>query len=79
MSQLWLVEEARTALQNAGFKVFSPYHDVGIDDADEVVPKDIQGIEDADVMLALCDGLDAGTLFEIGYAVKKGLPSRCFW
>ena len=78
MSQLWLVEEARMALQNAGFKVFSPYHDVGIGDADEVVPKDIQGIEDADMMFALCDGLDAGTLFEIGYAVKKGLPVVAF-
>jgi len=78
MSQLWLVEEARTALQHAGFKVFSPYHDVGIGDADKVVPADIKGIEDADVMLALCDGLDAGTLFEIGYAVKKGLPVVAF-
>lgn len=78
MSQLWLVEEARTSLRNAGFNVFSPYHDVGIGNADEVVPADIQGIEDADVMLALCDGLDAGTLFEIGYAVKKGLPVVAF-
>lgn len=78
MSQLWLVEEARSALRNAGFNVFSPYHDVGIGDADKVVPADIQGIEDSDVMLALCDGLDAGTLFEIGYAVKKGLPVVAF-
>jgi len=78
MSQLWLVEEARTALRNAGFNVFSPYHDVGIGDADKVVPADIQGIEDADVMFALCDGLDAGTLFEIGYAIKKGLPVVAF-
>lgn len=78
MSQLWLVEEARTALRNAGFNVFSPYHNVGIGDADTVVPADIQGIEDADVMFALCDGLDAGTLFEIGYAVKKGLPVVAF-
>jgi len=78
MGQLWLIEEARTALMNAGFNVFSPYHDVGLGDADEVVPADIQGIEDADVMLALCDGLDAGTLFEVGYAVKKGLPIVAF-
>ncbi|MCU7804258.1 MAG: nucleoside 2-deoxyribosyltransferase [Candidatus Thiodiazotropha sp. (ex Lucinoma borealis)] len=78
MSQLWLVEEARIALLHAGFNVFSPYHDVGIGDADKVVPADIKGIEDADVIFALCDGLDAGTLFEIGYAVKKGLPVVAF-
>lgn len=78
MGQLWLVEEARAAFLNAGFNVFSPYHDVGIGDAEKVVPADIQGIEDANVMFALCDGLDAGTLFEVGYAVKKGLPVVAF-
>ena len=78
MSQLWLVEEARTALLHAGFNVFSPYHDVGIGDAHKVVPADIEGIEGADVIFALCDGLDAGTLFEVGYAVKKGLPVIAF-
>ena len=78
MSQLWLVEEARTAFLSAGFRVFSPYHDVGIGDADKVIPADIQGMEAADVVFALCDGLDAGTLFEVGYAVKKGLPVVVF-
>lgn len=78
MGQLWLVEEVRTTLLIAGFKVFSPYHDVGIGDADKVVPDDIRGIEGADIMFALCDGLDAGTLFEVGYAVKKGLPVIAF-
>ncbi|MCY4420117.1 MAG: PfkB family carbohydrate kinase [Gammaproteobacteria bacterium] len=78
MSQLWLVEEARTAFQSAGFRLFSPYHDVGTGDADKVVPADIQGIEAADAVFALCDGTDAGTLFEVGYAVKKGLPVIAF-
>lgn len=78
MGQLWLVEEARIALLAAGYKVFSPYHDVGIGDAASVVPQDIAGIEEADIMLALCDGLDPGTLFEIGYAVKKDMPIVAF-
>ncbi len=78
MGQLWLVDEARQALQAAGFKVFSPFHDVGVGDAEEVVPQDVAAIEIADAMLALCDGLDSGTLFEVGYAVKKGLPVVAF-
>lgn len=78
MGQLWLVEEARAALMHAGFNIFSPYHDVGLGDAARVVPADIQGIEEADVLLALCDGLDPGTLFEVGYAVKKGMPVVAF-
>lgn len=78
MGQLWLVEEAKSALSHAGFNVFSPYHDVGLGTADEVVSADIEGIERADVLFALCDGLDAGTLFEVGYAVKKGIPVVAF-
>ncbi len=78
MGQLWLVEEARRALRDVGFNVFSPFHDVGVGDANQVVPEDIRAIENADVLLALCDGLDPGTLFEVGYAVKKGIPVVAF-
>lgn len=78
MSQLWLVEEAKHALTRSGVKVFSPYHDVGLGSADEVVNADLEGLEKADVVLALCDGLDAGTIFEVGYAIKLGLPVVAF-
>jgi len=78
MGQLWLVEEARSAFLHAGYNVFSPYHDVGLGTAEQVVDADIEGIEKADVLFALCDGLDPGTLFEVGYAVKKGIPVVTF-
>ncbi len=32
----------------------------------------------ADVVLALCDGLDSGTLFEVGFAVKAGISVVAF-
>jgi hypothetical protein len=72
MGQRWIVHEARTALVDQGLDVFSPYHDVGIGIASEVVPADIQGLREADVILAVLDGLDPGTLFEIGYARSLG-------
>ena len=74
MSQLWMVNEVRDKLRNGNFDVFSPYHDVGLGSADRVVQKDISGIEKCNAMLAICDGIDAGTFFEIGYAAKKGIP-----
>ena len=74
MSQLWMVNEVREILSNGNFGVFSPYHDVGLGSADQVVEEDIKGIENCNAMLAICDGIDAGTFFEIGYAVKKGIP-----
>ena len=72
MAQLMFIDECRNSLKELGCDVFSPYHDVGIGDADDVVPKDIQAIEDCDVMFALLDGMDPGTVFEVGYAVAKG-------
>jgi len=68
LPQLWLVEQARTALMDMGLKVFSPYHDVGHGSAEDVVGKDLQAIHDSALMLALADGLDTGTIYEIGYA-----------
>ncbi len=55
-------------------KVFSPWHDVGHGIASEVVSKDLQALEQSAIVFAILDGLDSGTLFEIGYAVKKGIP-----
>lgn len=68
LAQLWLVEEARARLLDMGLKVFSPVHDVGHGPANEVVQKDLDAIHECDLMLAIGDGLDAGTIYEIGYA-----------
>lgn len=74
MARLWLVDEARRCLAQSGLKVFSPLHDVGHGPASEVVDRDIKAIKTCDLMFALVDGLDAGTLFEVGYARALGKP-----
>lgn len=68
LGQIWLIEEARTLLQNAELDVFSPFHDVGLGSAQDVVQKDIDAISNCDLLFAVADGLDPGTIFEIGYA-----------
>jgi nucleoside 2-deoxyribosyltransferase len=74
LGQLWVVEQARRNLLDMGLNVFSPYHDVGPGDAADVVPKDIEGIRECDLMLAILDGTDAGTVFEVGFAHRDGKP-----
>ncbi len=74
MMERWLIEQSREALNQQGMKVFSPLHDVGIGGADDVVPKDLAAIESCDVLFALLDHLDSGTLFEVGYARSIGKP-----
>lgn len=74
LAQLWLVEEALHDLAEFGLKVFSPYHHVGLGSFDDVVLKDLDGIRDSDLVFAITDGLDAGTLYEIGYARALGKP-----
>lgn len=74
LSDLWMVNEAKKLIEYFNMDVFSPYHAVGIGTADEVVQKDIDAIEECDVMYALFDGTDPGTLFEIGYARSINKP-----
>ncbi|WP_339535509.1 PfkB family carbohydrate kinase [Pseudomonas hunanensis] len=74
LAQLWLVEEARNAFLSMGLGVFSPYHDVGHGPAAEVVQKDVDAIHECELMFVIGDGLDAGTIFEIGYARALNKP-----
>ena len=69
-----MVEQARNSLLAMGLEVFSPYHDVGLGIANDVVAKDLEALDRSDIVFALVDGLDTGTVFEIGYARARGIP-----
>jgi hypothetical protein len=73
LSQRWLVELARESLLDLGGSVFSPLHDVGLG-ADEVAEKDLAGLDSCTAMLALLDEVDAGVLFESGWACRGEIP-----
>jgi hypothetical protein len=72
--QRWLIDEARAALADMGFRVFSPVHDVGTGPPDEVAPADLAALDSAGMVLALLNGIDPGTMFEVGYARAKEIP-----
>lgn len=74
LSQLWLIHEARFQLREMGLRVFSPYHDVGLGEASLVVPQDIEGLKNSSLLFCCLDGLDSGTIFEIGYARANDIP-----
>lgn len=78
MPQLWLIEEGLHALRSTGIDVFSPYHDVGMGSADDIYMPDIMGIQNSCVLLAYLDGLDPGTIYEVGYAKALGKPVVVF-
>lgn len=74
LGQRWLVDEARRCLTELGLEVFSPVHDIGRGPAHDVAPKDIEALNSSDRVFAILDGLDAGTIFEVGYARSKNIP-----
>ena len=74
IGQRWLIEESLNMLTGLGASVFSPVHEVGPGPASYVAPKDIAGLEASQVVFAILNGLDPGTIFEVGYAIKKGIP-----
>lgn len=73
-AQRWLIDQIRSSLYQIGLRVFSPWHDIGHGVASEVVAKDLKGLDESKLVFAVIDGLDSGTLFEVGYAVKRGIP-----
>jgi pfkB family carbohydrate kinase/Nucleoside 2-deoxyribosyltransferase len=73
LAERWLVELVRDSLLTLGAEVFSPCHDVG-GGGDEVAGADIAGLRECDSVLALLDGDDPGTLFEVGWARAEGMP-----
>lgn len=77
LGQRWLVDEARRCLLELGMKVFSPIHDIGAGPAEQVAPADLEALDRADVVFALLDGMDSGTLFEVGWARHRGIPVYC--
>lgn len=78
MAQRWLVEEVRRELNHVGLDVFSPFHEVGMGRSDEeIAHMDLEGLTRADVVLALLEDLDPGTLFEVGFATRANKPVVC--
>ncbi|UCS93951.1 nucleoside 2-deoxyribosyltransferase [Echinicola marina] len=71
ISELILIDKIRTAFLAFGVKVFSPFHDVGLGDDVTLAKKDIEGIENSDIIFCVFDNIDSGTLVESGYSLAK--------
>jgi Nucleoside 2-deoxyribosyltransferase/pfkB family carbohydrate kinase len=78
LAQRWLIDDLFETMQGLGAEVFSPVHHVGEGKPEVVAPADLAGIDASQVLLAVLDGLDAGTLVEVGYAIAKGVPVISF-
>lgn len=71
----WFVQESARCLQDLGLTVFSPMEHVGFPSSvSTIAEEDLRGLKNAKALLALIDGCDAGTLFEVGYAAATGIP-----
>jgi hypothetical protein len=75
LGQRWMVEEIYRTLTDLGASVFSPLHEVGTGlTPDAIAEADLRGLRGCSKVLALLDGGDPGTLFEVGYARALGIP-----
>lgn len=71
IADLILIDKVRNAFLNMGVKVFSPFHDVGLGDDITVANKDLNGIDESNIVFFIYDNLDSGTLIESGYALAQ--------
>lgn len=70
LQQRWLVDVVNASLAP---HVWSPSHEVGAGGL-EVAKQDLDGLQLCDSVLALLDDNDQGTVFEVGWATKMGIP-----
>ncbi|MBL7799843.1 MAG: nucleoside 2-deoxyribosyltransferase [Chitinophagales bacterium] len=71
ISDLILIDKVHSAFLEFGVNVFSPFHDIGLGDDITIANKDLEGIDNSDIMFFIFDNLDSGTLIESGYALAK--------
>jgi hypothetical protein len=69
IAELILIDKIRTAFLDFGVKVFSPFHDVGFGNHESVAKQDLDGLKKSDIVFAVFDNLDSGTLIESGFAL----------
>ncbi|MCJ8326761.1 MAG: PfkB family carbohydrate kinase [Campylobacterales bacterium] len=78
MADRWIIEEAKFQLEKFGANVFSPLHDVGYGTSAFVAKEDLKGVDKADILYAVLNDYDPGTIFEIGYAISRKIPVVIF-
>lgn len=71
ISELVLIDKIRTTFLSFGVKVFSPFHDIGLGDDIIIANKDLEAINNSDIIFCVLDHLDSGTLIESGYSMAK--------
>jgi len=76
-----VISELEASLENLGVTVISPRRDIGQLSADSsaqeilaVGERDYAAIESSDMLVAVLDGDDPGTLMEVGFAARAGIP-----
>jgi nucleoside 2-deoxyribosyltransferase len=75
LAQRWMIEETLRTLTRLGAEVFSPLHEVGTEQSSaEIAQADLRGLRHCSKVLALLDGMDPGTVFEVGYARALDIP-----
>jgi nucleoside 2-deoxyribosyltransferase len=91
--QILLLEQIETLASSLGYSYFSPRQGsasktigasfkAGLKPSQEVLAQvfkdNVENIDDADLLIAVIDGRDAGTLWEMGYAYKSNVPILSF-
>lgn len=77
VGQRMLIDDALEQLSALKMKVFSPIHDIGPGEAEAVVEKDLNAIQQCDAVFAILNGSSPGTVFEVGYARALSKPVFC--
>ena len=84
MTSIWrlpsLMKKVLNILRGNGYEVYAPFENgvVVPDDTAEfakmIFDSNVKAIDESEMVLAITDGKDMGTIWEAGYAYGKGIP-----
>ena len=83
-TQIEIIERVKKILDTLDFRYYSPKDECLYTPDNEVTSKEvfdgnIKAILNSDFIIAVTDGLDAGTMFEAGYASRANIPIIYLW
>ena len=83
-NQIKIIEQIKSILKNLEEKFYSPKDDGLYTPGGKITPlecfeSNINEIKSSDAIIAITDGLDAGTMFECGAAYILGKPICYLW
>jgi nucleoside 2-deoxyribosyltransferase len=81
--ELFVIDHIKDMIKTYNYQYFSPKDELmyvpGVTSPEDILRANMNGLMKTDLLIAVTDGKDPGTMFEAGWAYAKGIPIIYVW